>query len=153
MKRLILFCLVAVAVYAVTDRFDLGHIDLGRIERTDSPREVPPTGGGVVANAFRAHASGVQVSGKGIATKVLSDDTDGSRHQRFILKLSSGQTVLIAHNIDLAPRISSLREGDSVEFNGVYEWNSKGGVIHWTHHDPEGRHEAGWLRHDGRTYQ
>jgi len=153
LRRLFLFCLVAVAVYAVTDRFDLGHFDLGRIERADGPREVLHTGDGVIANSFRAHASGVQVSGKGITTRVLSDDTDGSRHQRFILELSSGQTVLIAHNIDLAPRISSLREGDPVEFNGVYEWNSKGGVIHWTHHDPEGRHEAGWLRHNGRTYQ
>jgi hypothetical protein len=97
--------------------------------------------------------SGVQTQGKGIVIKVLPDDNQGSRHQRFILKLHSGQTLLIAHNIDLAPRLSNLRKGDTVAFNGEYEWNKKGGVIHWTHHDPRGRHEPGWLKYNGRTYQ
>jgi len=85
--------------------------------------------------------------------KILPDDLEGSRHQRFILRLSSGQKLLVAHNIDLAPRISSLRRGDKVEFSGEYEWNAKGGVIHWTHHDSTGRHIGGWLKHDGQTYQ
>jgi hypothetical protein len=59
----------------------------------------------------------------------------------------------MAHNIDLAPRIADLEEGDTVAFNGVYEWNAKGGIIHWTHRDPGGSHEAGWIRHKGQTYQ
>jgi hypothetical protein len=85
--------------------------------------------------------------------KILADDTKGSKHQRFILKLSSGQTLLIAHNIDLAPRINGLHKGDSVSFNGEYEWNAKGGVVHWTHHDPQDRHEDGWLKYNGKVYQ
>jgi hypothetical protein len=97
--------------------------------------------------------AGQQVSGSGTVERVLSDDNDGSRHQRFILRLSSGRTLLIAHNIDLAPRVSSLREGDSVSFYGEYEPNERGGVIHWTHHDPQGRHPAGWLEHNGQRYQ
>lgn len=97
--------------------------------------------------------SDTQVLGKGTVTKILRDDLDGSRHQKFILRLHSGQTVLIAHNIDLAPRIGDLSSGDTVEFYGEFEWNSKGGVIHWTHRDPGGRHIDGWLKHQGRTYQ
>ena len=45
--------------------------------------------------------------------------------------------------------VDSLKEGDSVAFNGEYEWNAKGGVIHWTHRDPQGSHVAGWLKHKG----
>ncbi len=72
---------------------------------------------------------------------------------RFIIQLATGQTLLIAHNIDLAPRVTPLALGDRIEFNGVYESNSQGGVIHWTHHDPSGRHTAGWIRRNGQTYQ
>ncbi len=97
--------------------------------------------------------SGQQVSGGGIVLRILSDDNTGDRHQRFILKLNSGQTLLIAHNIDLAPGITSLKEGDFVLFNGQFEENAQGGLIHWTHRDPQGRHVAGWLEHNGKRYQ
>ncbi len=106
-----------------------------------------------IAAAFEERASDRQISGRGVVSRILPDDNDGSRHQRFILRLESGQTVLISHNIDLAPRIEGLADGDAVSFNGVYEWNDRGGVIHWTHRDPQGRHEAGWIRHGGQTYQ
>jgi hypothetical protein len=110
-------------------------------------------GDDALATAFEHRRGNVSVEGEGIVIKVLPDDNDGSRHQRFIVKLRSGQTLMIAHNIDLARRISSLSEGDSIAFHGEYEWNSQGGVIHWTHHDPGGRHVAGWLMHDGKKYQ
>src|SRR5690554_3800352 len=103
--------------------------------------------------AFVAPQSGEQVRGKGVVTRILADDNDGSRHQRFIVEVAGGRTLLIAHNIDLAPRVEGLEVGDTVEFYGEYEWNDKGGVIHWTHHDPDGRHVGGWLKHRGRTYQ
>ena len=91
--------------------------------------------------------------GSGTVVRILPDDNDGSRHQRFILRLASGRTLLIAHNIDLAPRIPGIRAGDTVEFHGEFRSNPQGGVIHWTHHDPQGRHPGGWLRHRGKTYQ
>jgi hypothetical protein len=113
----------------------------------------PAPGPDAIAEAYENRASNVQVTGEGIVSRLLDDDEEGGRHQRFILRLPSGQTVLVAHNIDLAPRVDSLEDGDTVSFNGVYEWNDRGGVIHWTHHDPQGEHEAGWLRHRGRTYR
>ena len=105
-----------------------------------------------IGRAFATGASDVQVEGEGKVIRVLADDLDGSRHQRFIVELASGQTLLITHNIDIAPRIYGLKVGDSVRFNGEYVWNEKGGVIHWTHHDPQGRHVAGWVIHNGKTY-
>ena len=86
------------------------------------------------------------MEGAGTVVRLLADDVEGGRHQRFILELASGQTVLVAHNIDVAPRLDGLEMGDEVAFRGVYEWNAQGGVVHWTHHDPSGEHAAGWLR-------
>lgn len=107
----------------------------------------------VLRQAFESHKSDVQVQGRGTVVRLLPDDNEGSRHQKFILKLANRLTLLVAHNIDLAPRISNVSVGDSVEFYGEYEWNSKGGVIHWTHHDPQGVHTSGWIKHGGRVYQ
>jgi len=105
------------------------------------------------AQSVEQWQSGQQVSGGGKVLRVLSDDNTGDRHQRFILKLNSGRTLLIAHNIDLAPRIKSLKENDFVLFNGQFEENAQGGLVHWTHRDPQGRHVAGWLEHNGKRYQ
>lgn len=107
----------------------------------------------LLARAFADKLSNLQIEGRGVVENILPDDRDGSRHQRFVLRLASGQTLLVAHNIDLAPRLEELERGDEVGFAGEYEWNPQGGVIHWTHHDPAGKHPAGWLRHDGRTYR
>lgn len=103
--------------------------------------------------AYKNHQSNVQVQDSGIVIRILNDDNQGSRHQKFILKLSTGITILIAHNIDLAPRINLISKGDTVQFYGEYEWNKKGGVVHWTHKDPNGHHVDGWLKHKGKTYQ
>ncbi|EJL6293414.1 DUF3465 domain-containing protein [Vibrio cholerae] len=107
----------------------------------------------VLQQAYQSQQSDLQVQGFGQLVKVLPDDNDGSRHQKFILKLNSGQTLLVAHNIDLAPRIPNLKVGDIVEFYGEYEWNKKGGVLHWTHKDPQNRHAHGWLKHNVQVYE
>ncbi|MCK4889271.1 MAG: DUF3465 domain-containing protein [Candidatus Aminicenantes bacterium] len=106
-----------------------------------------------ILDAIHKRLKDVQVNGSGKVSRVLSDDNYGDRHQRFVLRLPHGHTVLIAHNIDLAPRIGNLKQGDVVEFYGEYEWNSKGGVVHWTHHDPNGHHKDGWLKHNSRVYK
>ena len=107
----------------------------------------------VFEKAFQNHQNNLQVTQQGQVIKILPDDTKGSQHQRFLVKLSSGHTLLVAHNIDLAPKVPGLQTGETIIFHGEYEWNDKGGVIHWTHHDPDGRHEDGWLEYQGKKYQ
>lgn len=107
----------------------------------------------LIAEAFHQRRSDQWLAGAGRITRVLADDNNGSRHQRFLLELESGHSLLVAHNIDLAPRIDKLREGQSIEFYGEYEWNEKGGVIHWTHRDPKGKRPGGWLKYEGRVYR
>lgn len=93
------------------------------------------------------------INGSGKVTRIFPDDLEGSRHQKFIIELSSGKTLLISHNIDIAPRINLLEKGDTVSFYGEYVWNSKGGLVHWTHRDPKGHHKDGWLKHNNTIYQ
>jgi hypothetical protein len=102
---------------------------------------------------FARKARDEMVDGEGRVIKLLADDNKGSRHQRFLLEIVGGQTLLFAHNIDLALRIDDLQVGDRVQFRGEYVYNQKGGVVHWTHLDPQNRHEAGWIKHRGITYQ
>lgn len=107
----------------------------------------------LIAEAFRSGRSNLQLGGEGRVIRILTDDNDANRQQTFLLELESGQTLLIAHNIDLAPRIDGLREGEQIEFYGEYEWSQKGGVIHWMYHDPKGRHPGGWLKYQGQLYK
>lgn len=146
MKKLVLVAVVLAAVY-------FGGVESGFIPGQQHADSSSGAADQVLAAAFENRQSNIQVQGSGRVSKVLADDNDGSRHQRFIVQLASGQSLLVAHNIDLAPRVPSIEVGDLVQFNGEYEWNERGGVIHWTHHDPQGVHEAGWLEHEGETYQ
>lgn len=118
-----------------------------------TPSSNPANNTQQVQAAYQNRQSNVQVSGTGTVSKILPDDNKGSRHQRFILRLAHGQTLLVAHNIDLAPKITNLKTGDTVDFYGEYEYNEQGGVLHWTHHDPAQRHAHGWLKHQNQIYQ
>jgi hypothetical protein len=144
-NRLILIIILAAAVYAVYEHYhpEYQNGKESSISGNDS----------VLGNAFENHLRNIQVQDIGIVTRILSDDKEGIRHQRFTVRLGSGQSILIAHNIDLAQRVTNLAKGDTVEFSGEYEWDPKGGVIHWTHRDPEGRHKSGWLKHNGQMFQ
>jgi Protein of unknown function (DUF3465) len=107
----------------------------------------------VMDSLFSAEADGFQVKQRGAIRRILADDTSGSRHQRLIVAMRNGQTLLLAHNIDLAPRIPSPSLGDTVVFFGEYHWNAEGGTVDWTHRDPAGIHVDGWLEHGGSRYQ
>ena len=145
MRKVLIILLVAAIAYGL-DLYqgqDLSTVDSSSRNRDSSS---------IIEAAFKNRQGDLQVQGQGRVVRLRSDDVDGSRHQRFILELDTGQALLIAHNIDLAPRLEQLRKGDMVSFYGEYEWNDKGGVIHWTHHDPAGRHEDGWIEHKGKRY-
>lgn len=115
----------------------------------------PPVsvGDGTAESLFEQQRSNVQVEVSGQVIRLLADDNADGHHQRFIIQLASGQTLLVTHNIDVAPRIKMLSVGDDVQIVGEYSWNAQGGLIHWTHHDPANRHPHGWIRHQGQLYQ
>lgn len=106
-----------------------------------------------IGEAYRDRLSDIIVETSGSVIRLLPDDNQGSRHQRFIIRLRNNQSVLVSHNIDLAPRVEGLRVGDTILLRGEYVWNHQGGVIHWTHRDPQGRHPGGWIRYHEHVYE
>lgn len=143
MKKIILVVVALVGAYYAYQPFP--QISAG--QPTSQPANAE------LYEAISEQRTSFQVEGSGRVVRLLSDDNDGSRHQRFILELETGQTLLVAHNIDVAPRVNGLNRGDKVSFFGEYEWNERGGVIHWTHRDTRGSHVAGWIEHNGQRYQ
>lgn len=117
MKKLVLTGIFLAALYFVG--VESGYIPGQRDTGTST------SGTDQLAAAVESHRSNVQVEGSGRVSRILPDDNEGSRHQRFIVRLGSGQTVLVAHNIDLATRVASLKVGDAVELKGEYEWNEQ----------------------------
>lgn len=159
MKRTLYLIVLVVLAYIVEQKTGISLFDASKnqTKTASTPSESQPTSQSqnnktTIQSAYRNRQSDVQIMQKGVVAKVLADDLVGSKHQKFILRFDR-LSILVAHNIDLAPKIFNIKKGDTVEFYGEYEWNEKGGVVHWTHKDPRKRHIDGWLKHNGKTYQ
>ncbi|RNC82359.1 MAG: DUF3465 domain-containing protein [Phycisphaera sp.] len=157
--------LLVVALVAAQLLLDIDLVGSGSNSATSTSVTTPVPSPGQSENSASTHISedairrliDNQISGEMVTleaeiVKLLPDDNDGSRHQRLLLALESGGTVLVAHNIDLAPRVPA-DEGDTITVRGQYEWNDKGGVLHWTHHDPKEWREGGWIELNGGRYE
>ena len=105
-----------------------------------------------MSERYKKSDDGSWIEVTGFVRRLLSDDNDGSRHQRFIIDIGNRSTLLIAHNIDLAQRIP-VGMGDRVFVHGMYEWNEQGGLVHWTHDDPHGVGDGGYIRYRTRVYK
>lgn len=106
-----------------------------------------------IVQDFQARRSHVEVTADGTVVTIFPDRSSSSGvHEQFIVRLSSGGiTVEIEHNISIGRRVP-VNQGDSVIVHGEYIWNSKGGLIHFTHHDPQGTHEGGYIKDNGGIY-
>ncbi len=111
----------------------------------------PPTINRELEQAINQQRNDVMVEFQAEVIRLLQDDNQGSRHQKFIVQYGL-HTLLIAHNIDLAPRVP-VTVGDQLIIKGEYEWNDRGGVVHWTHHDPQKRRAGGWIELKGKKYK
>jgi hypothetical protein len=148
LRKRLAFALVLLCAYLT-----FNHNRAAQSHATAPATAVRPADDPSIARAIAGHARDVRVDAAGVVSRVLPDDREGERHQRIIVRLPSGTTVLVAHNIDVAPRVQDPRVGLPIEFEGEYVWNPQGGVVHWTHHDPSGRHRAGFVKYDGHLYQ
>jgi hypothetical protein len=112
---------------------------------------------GAVYEAWREERSRVEVTAHGAVARILGERGGPSGpHLGLLLHLSGGEgrglTVRVEDNLDLTGPIA-LREGEAITVRGEYIYDPRGGLIHYTHRDPRGRHEAGYVEVDGRIYQ
>jgi hypothetical protein len=115
-------------------------------------RTAPPATDSALLSAIERHRSEIWGVAAGTVERLLEDDRKGIPHQRFIIRIETGTTILVDYNLDLAPRVP-LDVGDSVLVRGEYHWSELGGRIHWVHHDPSGAPGGGWLKLRGKLYQ
>ncbi|MBV8244623.1 MAG: DUF3465 domain-containing protein [Candidatus Eremiobacteraeota bacterium] len=101
-----------------------------------------------------AGASHVQVQYTGRVATVLGVMRGPSgNHEGFeVYYTSKGRKrfARVEDNIDITGPIP-MSPGDRVSFQGQYECDDY--VVHWTHHDPAGRHAGGYVEVNGRTYR
>lgn len=152
-KYLFLFILLSalVACKQNTSSLSAGNT-LPALQSEDKGLAVSPNENASLIEAFQHKKSNLFVEGRGVVKKLLPDDNKGSRHQKFLVTISDAQVLLFAHNVDLAKAVP-IAVGDTVQFRGEYVYNPKGGVVHWTHHDPKAKIEGGWIKHNGQIYQ
>ena len=152
---------LALAIIAILSYYFVpGEDETGQSPRANPriqvERSVPSAHSGTstpspIEEAYAKGQSGFMAEVTGVVERLLPDDDEGARHQRFILELPSGHTLLVAHNIDLASRVPA-QVGDSIALYGQYEHNDRGGVLHWTHRSTRQNHESGWILHRGTRY-
>lgn len=106
-----------------------------------------------IVTDFQDHQSKVEVTADATVVRLLPDRTSATGiHEQFIIKLTSADLTLeVEHNISIAAR-APVKEGDHVIVHGEYIWTAQGGLIHFTHHDPNGSHEGGYIQDGGTTY-
>lgn len=108
-------------------------------------------GGKIIAAAHAAKRTEFFVKFHCRVVALLPDDLDGSRHQRFLVRTSTGLTLLVAHNIDLSARVKGLKKSTPLVIHGEYIWNEEGGIIHKTHDAMNSRDPDGWIRKPAAT--
>lgn len=138
-----IFCLTDLPGAATLRRIISETLEAASAE-TQREREKPAAGNAELSRFD--YRDGERVQGEGEVVRILADDLEPPRHQRFIIADADGKTLLVAHNIDLSPRVAGLEIGERVQFRGEYRANANGGVIHLTHPDPRGKYAAGWVR-------
>jgi hypothetical protein len=109
---------------------------------------------GAVCGAYQSARSHVEVVAGGNVTRVLGTQPGvSSAHEGFLMRLNSScdVTIRVEANIDFTGQFP-LVTGDAVVVKGEYEYYPRGGVIHWTHRDPRGRHEGGYIQTGGKIY-
>lgn len=104
----------------------------------------------VAAAERRGRVDFVEGSGM-VVTQLLPDDNSGLRHQKWMVKLSNGQSMQAVYNSDMCPRVP-LKVGDVVAMGGQFIYTNEGPMLHWLHFDPKSNRPDGYVEVNGQAY-
>ncbi len=105
----------------------------------------------IIVQAFQTRTSNVFVEAPAKVVWVYPEVDENVRYQEFAVRLENGHRMRIRHSLDEARRVP-LQKNLEIRFRGEFDWTSDGGLIHWTHDDPAGLRDAGWIEVDGKRY-
>ncbi len=106
-----------------------------------------------IAFLYKQQRGGVMVTSIGRIAKLLEDQQKPYPAQVVLIRLTSGQKLLVKHNIDKSSPLPNLTVGEMLTFSGTYKWNNKGGIVYSTHQQLDNPLRSGWLKYQGVTYQ
>lgn len=95
-------------------------------------------------------SSAVEVTASGQVARLMGSYASRTgTHEGFLVR-SGAFTLHVENNTTITGAIP-LTKGETISLQGQYECND--GVIHWTHHDPRGRHPGGFIEAGGKIYR
>ncbi|MGK2925446.1 MAG: DUF3465 domain-containing protein [Lysobacterales bacterium] len=104
-----------------------------------------------VQDAYRYHQTGIMAEVTGTVARVLVADKEDTRNQKFIIRLTNGQSLLVLHDQVSGDRVP-VKVDDTVLVRGEYQWSETGGTLRFTQRDYSPRRMHGWIEHKGRRY-
>jgi len=152
--KLFTFCIIlSSCANAQNAKLESARSTSGNVPSTAPAATSAPTiGDSEVIRAQQLQLVKVPLTVTARVKKMLKYDDRGLPHERFLLVLSNGSTILVAHNTKMAPYVP-VQPGDIVTVSGEYIWNAKGGLIHWTHHSDSPNHQSGFIEFNGKRYE
>ncbi len=104
-----------------------------------------------IMDAWGKRTSNILVEVEGRVALLMPVLEVKGRQQQFMVVLENGHRLVISHDLELS-RSVPVEVNNKIRVKGEYDWTYGGGHIHWTHSDPTGDREGGWIEHLGIRY-
>ena len=104
-----------------------------------------------IVQAFQTRESNLLVETQATVIRVYPDVEYSYSYQEFSVRLPNGHRLRVRHSLDEANRVP-VSAASVIRLRGEYDWTEDGGQITWTHDDPNGQREGGWIEYNGQRF-
>jgi len=104
-----------------------------------------------ITSAWHKKSSNLLVEVDARVVLLLPNRDDIKKLQRFLVELENGHRLEVAHDLELSENVP-VGVSSLIRLKGEFDYNENGGLIHWTHADPAGNRDGGWIEHNDMRY-